>query len=148
MTIEVGERAPKIEGAGLEGPHALLFYKVTCPTCQMAAPPMARFQAAYPGRILGVGQDPPDALAAFSETYGLSFSSAADVEPYPISDAYGIDHVPTLVVVDGAGAVVDVVESWDRVGANRASARLAALLGAEAVTVSAPDDGLPAFRPG
>jgi hypothetical protein len=65
-----------------------------------------------------------------------------------VSNAYGISHVPTLVVIDASGVVADVVESWDREGLNRASERLAALVGAEPSPVSEPGDGLPDFRPG
>jgi hypothetical protein len=56
--------------------------------------------------------------------------------------------VPTIVSVDGEGRVADVVESWDRDGYNRASRTLAELLGADAVVISEPSDGLPEFRPG
>ena len=148
MAIAIGADAPRVDGATQPGPHALLFYKVTCPTCQMAAAPIERFQDGYPGRIAGVGQDPDDALAEFSATYGMSFPSRPDLPPYDASNAYAIEHVPTLVVVDGAGRVADVVESWDRDGLNRASATLAGLLAADPVTISEPADGLPAFRPG
>ena len=72
----------------------------------------------------------------------------SDVEPYVISDAFDIEHVPTLVVLDGDRIVRDVVESWDREGTNRAARVLAELLGTDAVVVSGVDDGLPAFRPG
>jgi hypothetical protein len=44
--------------------------------------------------------------------------------------------------------VADAVVSWDRTGYNRASARLASLLGVEPVSVSDSSDGLPPFRPG
>jgi hypothetical protein len=147
MVIAVGSEAPPAPGAP-EGPHAIVFYKVTCPTCQMAAPPMERFAQAYPGRVTGIGQDPADKLQAFSATYGMSFPSMPDSPPYDVSNAYGIAHVPTVVVVDAGGAVADVVESWDRDGLNRASARLAMLVGAEPVPISEPGDGLPDYRPG
>jgi hypothetical protein len=53
-----------------------------------------------------------------------------------------------VVVIDGEGTVVDVVESWDREGMNRISRVLAGLIGTDPVTVSTPDDGLPDFKPG
>ena len=147
MSIAIGSQAPPAPGAP-EGPHALLFYKVTCPTCQMAAPPLDRFERAYPGRITGIGQDPAEALGEFSATYEMTFPSSPDLPPYDVSNAYGITHVPTMIVVDGDGVVADVVESWDRDGLNRASERLAALVGADPATISEPGDGLPEFRPG
>ena len=61
--IEVGAPAPVIRGVSFKAnPLAVLFYKVTCPTCQMASPSYSVFQDAYPGRIFGVGQDPEPKL--------------------------------------------------------------------------------------
>ncbi len=148
MTISVGSEAPPVAGVVAGPPHALVFYKVTCPTCQMSAPALDRFERAYPGRMTGVGQDPVGSLDRFSDTYGMTFPSLPDETPYEASDAYGIEHVPTLVVVDGNGRVADVVESWDRDGYNRASRILAELLGADPVVISESSDGLPEFRPG
>jgi peroxiredoxin len=148
MVLAVGAEAPEVPGTLAEGPRALVFYKVTCPTCQMAAAPLSGFESAYPGRVFGVGQDPRNALENFSSEFGLAFPSVPDVSPCQLSSAYGIEHVPTMVVVDGDGRVVDVVESWDRDGYNRASQTLARLLGSEAATISTPGDGLPDFKPG
>jgi len=78
---------------------------------------------------------------------GTSFASVPDEPPYEASNAYGVRTVPTLFVLDD-GDVVDVVESWDRDGWNRAAARLADLTGQAAEEVSSEGDGLPPFRPG
>jgi hypothetical protein len=128
-------------------PRAVVFYKVTCPVCQMAAPAIERLAQAYPGRVFGVGQDPPAKLAAFGSTYGLTLPTTEDPPPYPASRAYGIRVVPTVVLVE-AGSVADVVESWDRDRLNSLSRRLAESLGLENRPVSEPGDGLPVFRPG
>jgi thiol-disulfide isomerase/thioredoxin len=147
--IAVGDAAPLVPGGVVhEGPVALVFYKVTCPVCQMAAPKIDQMARSYPGRVVGVGQDPPDELERFGRDFRMDTAAVADVPPYDVSNAYGIETVPTLFVIDGAGVVVDTVVSWDRAGYNRASARLAELLGVEPVTVSDPSDGLPPFRPG
>jgi hypothetical protein len=148
MAIPVGAAAPAVGGVRIRGPHALVFYKVTCSTTQLAGPPLSRLGDAYPGAVAGVGQDPPDALSAFADLYGWRFPQVPDPAPYPASDAYGIVTSPTVVLVDGDGRVADVVESWDRDGVNRASSSLAAFLDAEAVVLSEPGDGLPGFKPG
>jgi hypothetical protein len=148
MAIQVGAVAPPVDGVAIRGPHALVFYKVTCSVTQMAGPPISRLGEAYPGAVAGVGQDPPDALAAFAATYQWRFPQVPDVVPYAASDAYGIVSAPTVVVVDDDGRVADVVESWDRDGVNRASSTLAGLLHAAPVIVSEPADGLPEFKPG
>ena len=64
--LSPGVPAPSVPGAELDGPTAVFFYKVTCPVCQMAAPKAQGFEAGYPGRIVGVGEDPPDKLDAFA----------------------------------------------------------------------------------
>jgi hypothetical protein len=148
MAIRVGSVAPAVDGVAMTGPHALVFYKVTCSVTQMAGPPIARLGDAYPDAVVGVGQDLPEDLASFASTYEWRFPQVPDLAPYTASDAYGIVSAPTVVVVDGEGCVAGVVESWDRDGVNRASSTLAGLLGAEPVIVSEPDDGLPSFKPG
>jgi hypothetical protein len=146
--LSVGSAAPATTTSELGGPHAILFYKVTCPVCQMAAPKVRAFEEAYPGHVVAIGQDPPDKLSAFDREYGLGIPATSDAPPYPVSDAFGIETVPTLFVLDQRRAIVDVVESWDREGLNRASQRLAGLLGAPTRQISHPGDGLPPFRPG
>ncbi|MGZ5288871.1 MAG: peroxiredoxin family protein [Actinomycetota bacterium] len=146
--LAVGDAAPDIPGVSFgAGPVALFFYKVTCPTCQMAAPTMAAFELGAPGRAIGVGQDPLPELGRFSETYSIGIRSVEDPPPYVASDAYGIVSVPTLYLVH-EGAVIDVVGAWDRDGFNRVAVAIARSVGAEPVPVSTPDDGLPGFKPG
>jgi thiol-disulfide isomerase/thioredoxin len=146
--LQVGDPTPAVPTLPPgQGPRGLFFYKVTCPTCQMAAPTMARFEQAFPGRVVGIGQDPEPALARFTEEFRMGIASIEDAPPYAVSDAYAIESVPTLYLVDGA-TVLDAVGAWDRDGFNRVAAALAERLGAEPVLVSTPDDGLPQFQPG
>jgi hypothetical protein len=148
--IGVGERAPAVDGVELGVRPALLwFYKVTCSTSQLAAPKAQALAEAYPGSVVGVGEDPPQALEAFAEQYATpALRAVPDLEPFPASNAYGIVSVPTMFLVDAEGKIDDVVQSWDREGYNRVSARLAELTGAEYVEISNEIDGLPAFKPG
>lgn len=148
MAIAIGTPAPPVEGLELERPRILVFYKTTCSVTVMAAGALARFGEAFPGRVAGIGQDPAADLDAFAAAHGWGFPQLADLAPYHASNAYGIASAPTVVVVGDDGTVIDVVESWDREGENRAAAAFAALLGAEPVTISAPSDGLPDFKPG
>ena len=148
MAISVGAPAPPVPGVDLSGPHGLVFYKVTCGVTKMATPAIERLAQAYPGLVVGVGQDPPSELRAFATEFGLSFPQVADLEPYTASDAYGIQSAPTAIVVDADGTVAAVAESWDRLAWNRLSAVLADLAGLPAVEVSEPSDGLPEFKPG
>jgi len=147
--LTVGEQAPQVAGIDFgPTPSVLWFFKVTCPVCQMSAPKIEIVDRAFPGLVTGVGQDPAEELAAFGAEHGTAIRTFPDVDPYPVSNAYRIDVVPTLVVVAPGGEVVDVVESWSREGYNRGAAKIAELAGAEPVVVSASSDGLPPFRPG
>jgi hypothetical protein len=148
MAIAVGDQAPSVEGATVAGAHALVFFKVTCGTTQLATPAIERLAQAFPGKVVGVGQDPPDALARFAGEYGLSLPLVPDLDPYAASDAYGIVSAPTAIAVDAAGRVLDVAESWDRDAWNRLAAALANEVEVPAATVSDPGDGLPDFKPG
>lgn len=141
-----GREAPPVPDAP-EGAHAVVFYKVTCPTCRLAAPPMERLHRAAPDRVVAVVQDPPEAAEGFNEDLGTTLSPHPDTEPYDLSNAYGVRTVPTVFVV-ADGTVRDVVESWDREGWNRVARTLASLSGIEPVDVSEDGDGLPPFRPG
>jgi hypothetical protein len=136
-----GSEAPPIEGADLTGLRSVLFYKVTCPTCQLAAPVAERLYRADPDAFVAVGQDPPNRIDEFANELGTTFPTIPEAPPYPVSEAWGVRTVPTLFVVE-QGRVADVIESWDREAWNRASERLVG------EAVSHQGDGLPPFRPG
>jgi thiol-disulfide isomerase/thioredoxin len=148
MPLAIGAPAPSLPDVAADGPHALIFFKVTCAACQLAAPKLEALQAAYAGHIQAVGQDPADKLRAFGAEYHFTLPTSSDAPPYDLSNAYGVETVPTMFVIDGQDRVADVVEAWDRDGLNRASATLAELLGVERVAISEPSDGLPGFKPG
>ena len=144
--LEVGVVAPPVPDVS-DDPFGVFFFKVTCPTCQLAAPVMSAFERALPGRVIGVGQDPEPALSRFRDEYGLGIFTVEDPPPYRLSDAYAIVSVPTLYLV-GGGKVADVVGAWDRAGFNRVAVGLSELLGADPFVVSTDDDGRPDFKPG
>jgi thiol-disulfide isomerase/thioredoxin len=146
--IGPGSFAPVIPGSRTDAVRAIFFYKVTCPVCQMAAPRLGDLARAFPGHVVGVGQDPPQELADFEGRFGMALGSRADLPPYDLSNAYGVRVVPTTFLLAADGAVLDVVESWDRAGLNGLARRLADLTGSEFRPVSSPDDGLPPYRPG
>ena len=140
--LRPGTAAPSIPGAAHgDGERAVVFYKVTGPTCQTAAPAIDRLHRAAPDLVTVIGQDPPEELDGFSHRYGTGFPSTSDSPPYPLSEAYGLRVVPTLFILRD-GRIAEVVESWDREGWNRASAGLAG------GPLSQEGDGLPPFRPG
>jgi thiol-disulfide isomerase/thioredoxin len=148
MALQPGSAAPPLPGADLStGAKAVFFYKVTCPTCQIAAPVAERLFGTFPDHFVAVAQDSSDKVAAFAEEYRASFGSVSDEPPYEVSNAFGIEVVPTLFLVED-GVVTDVAESWDREGWNRVGSRLAGAVGQSMAPLSEDGDGMPSFRPG
>ena len=147
--LSVGTIAPAVPGVEFgTGPVGLFFFKVTCPTCQLAAPVMRGFEESFPGHVVGVGQDPMSTLDRFADDFDMGIRIVEDERPYRSSAAYGLESVPTLYLVGDDGHVLDVVGAWERDGFNRVAAALAERLGQDPVLVSTPDDGLPDFKPG
>ncbi|MGH2709951.1 MAG: peroxiredoxin family protein [Actinomycetota bacterium] len=145
--LQPGTEAPEVLGVERDGTRVLFFYKVTCPTCQISAPVAEKLHGTLGERFVGVGQDAPKLLDRFAREYGTTFASISDELPYDLSNAYGIRTVPTLFVIDD-GDIVETVESWDRDGWNRLAAKVGALTGTDAESLSYEGDGLPPFRPG
>ena len=90
------------------GPVVLAFFKVSCPTCQLAFPFLARLHVAGTGlQFAGVSQDEAASTAQFAKRFGVTFpillDSAAD--GYRASNAYGLTHVPAIFVVETDGAI-------------------------------------------
>ena len=147
--LAVGSIAPGLPGVEFGvGPVGLFFFKVTCPTCQLAAPVMRGFEESFPGHVVGVGQDPMSTLDRFADDFDMGIRIVEDERPYRASAAYDLVSVPTLFLVGDGGQVLDVVGAWERDGFNRVAAGLAERLGQDPVLVSTPDDGLPDFKPG
>jgi peroxiredoxin len=114
--LERGATAPEFEIADLHGePKTLVellsngnvllaFFKVSCPVCQMTLPFLERLSEVLTGglQIYGVSQDDARATERFCREYGLNFPMLLDraEDGYPVSNAFGITHVPSMFVVE------------------------------------------------
>jgi len=124
-----------------DGEVVLAFFKTTCPVCQLAAPKVQALADAGV-RVVAVGEDPPEKLSRYAADHGQRVPTVTEPPPYPVSEAYGIQTVPTLLRIGEDGSVQDAVESWDRGRWNQFA------VAAGGVAVSDESDGLPAFKPG
>src|SRR2546423_10777668 len=79
------------------GPALLALYKVSCPVCQLTAPYLERLSNGSL-QVVHVSQDDEAATRKFEQTYGLTAASLLDrkQDGYHLSNALGIDHVPSL----------------------------------------------------
>ncbi len=150
-----GDKAPSFELADIdtgesvgdpwsadESPLVLAFFKVSCPVCQMVAPKVAAMAEAG-ARVIAVGQDPPEELQAYRERHGQTVPTLSEPAPYEVSDAYGLETVPSIFLVGSDGQVLEAVGGWSRDRWNE----LALAAGASG-PISTPEDGLRPFRPG
>jgi peroxiredoxin len=151
--LTAGDKAPPfsldtIDGGGTVsdpwtgGPTVLAFFKVSCPVCKMVAP-MLTAMAQAGVRVFVVGEDPPEALARFAEEQGQRVPTMSEPAPYDISQAYGLEAVPTIFLIGEDGAVIDAIGGWNRDSWNALAERAGM-----PTPLSTPDDGLRPFRPG
>lgn len=134
-----------------DGQVVLAFFKRTCPTCKLAFPVYGEVARRIGGSVpvVAIAQDPLADAIQFAAEFGFGGLVLDDAAGgYAVSDRYGIRSVPTVFVIDRAGAIVDVVEGWSREWTNALVARFAADLGADPSPVSTEADGRPALKPG
>ena len=139
---------PSVDGGGevtdpwTEGTTVLAFFKVSCPVCKMVAPMLTKLSEGG-ARVVAVGEDPTEAIAQYNETQGQRVPSLSEAAPYSVSEAYGLEAVPTIFLVGPDGTIEQAIAGWNRDTWNE----LAATVGL-AEPLSTPDDGLRPFRPG
>ncbi|WP_321473165.1 TlpA disulfide reductase family protein [uncultured Paludibaculum sp.] len=113
ITLEAGQTAPdfrmelvdggsrSLEEVLSNGPALVAFYKVSCPTCQLTLPYLERLQGGGL-QIFAVCQDEADRAQEFSEVFEVHLPNLLDRadEGYPVSNSYGITHVPTMFLIE------------------------------------------------
>jgi peroxiredoxin len=126
--LNVGMKAPDFELKAMDGrqfilrdelahgPVVLAFFKVSCPTCQYAFPFLERLERAYGhagARIIGVSQNSPKDTAAFTREFGVTFPVLLDdTGKYPVSNAYGLTNVPTILWIAKDGEIEVSSVGW------------------------------------
>jgi peroxiredoxin len=127
-------------------PVVLVFYKSSCPTCQLTLPFIQKIESARGSRsgarIWGISQDDLPESVAFAKQFGYRFPILIDEHPYSVSAAYGLEYVPAIFVVSPDGKI----ELSDYGFSKDALNEVARLAGP--VKLFAADDKLPSRRPG
>jgi peroxiredoxin len=98
------------------GPVVAAFFKVSCPVCQYAFPYLERIYRAYGNHnvsMVGVSQNSHQETAAFLKEYGVTFPVLLDdPRTYPVSNAYGLTHVPTIFWISPDGRIEVSSVGW------------------------------------
>ncbi len=126
-----------------QGPAAIVFYKVSCPVCQLTLPFLERLSASTSLRVVAISQDSPQATRAFQERFGVSFLTLLDEASagYRVSNAYGIDSVPTVFLVEPGPTVALAVAGFSKIDLEEIGRRAG-------VAPFLPGERVPSFKPG
>jgi len=137
--LGAGERAPDFELEDLSGvrrgpapkPVLLVFFKVSCPTCQFTFPFLERLYRARTNHEIGmcaISQDDAESTREFHAEFGISMPTLLDKEEdgYPVSNAYGLTNVPSLFLVEPDGKISRSLMGFDKKGVEKLGRRLGA----------------------
>ncbi len=124
--LESGSRAPEFRLERLDGgttalveilaggPALLVFFKISCPVCQMTFPFLERIHLAGAARIFAISQNDAADTREFHQEFGVTIPTLLDSEDenFPASNDYGISSVPTMFLVNPDGTIQNVIEGW------------------------------------
>lgn len=127
----------------LTGPVILAFFKITCPTCQLTFPFLQRLVEQGGARVVGISQDDAEGTAEFNAAFGVQFQTVSDPasDGYAVSDAYGLEYVPALFLVEPGGRI-----TWKSEGFSKPD--LEALAARWAISLFDASDRVPIYKPG
>jgi peroxiredoxin len=153
--LDPGSRAPDFRLARLEGGEAtlaeltargrvlLVFFKVTCPVCQLTIPFLERLNVNGTLSICGISQNDAADTREFNTYFGVSFATLLDAEEsdFQVSHAYGISSVPTIFLVEPDGTISRVIEGWSKMD-------MEALGTSAGITLFRSEDNVPMWKAG
>lgn len=160
--VLAGHTAPGINLPGLNGksysleeslkhgPVVAAFFKVSCPVCQFAFPFLERLHQAYGtlAAIWGISQDNVRDTKEFNQEYAITFPALVDEQGYPVSNAYGLTNVPTVLLIAPDGKVKVSSVGFNKMDLETISSELARHTGKPLAPVFLPKDIVPDYKPG
>jgi|SRR6516162_4788539 peroxiredoxin len=133
------------------GPVLLVFFKVSCPTCQYAFPFYGRLSRTYQNKnvtMVAISQNSPEDTAAFAREFGVTFPILFDDIPYPVSSAYGLTNVPTLFWINPEGQIELTSVGWLKPDFEQMNRWMAEAAATASVLLFQPGEDVRDFRAG
>lgn len=126
--LGVGDQAPEFTLPDLLGSRKSLkdfignkaalitIFKISCPVCQMTLPFIERLSKSDNIETVAISQDDLEATEEFRAALGLTFPTLLDEDHagYPVSNAFGVTHVPSLFLVEPDGSISMAVSGFSR----------------------------------
>ncbi len=153
--LSTGAEVPDLRLARLEGgdvslrelaadnPVLLVFFKVTCPVCQLTLPFLQRIHDGGVLPVYAISQNDNEDTREFNRSFRLSLPALRDDEEsgFAASNAFGISSVPTMFLIERGGTVSRVFEGWRKNDVEWLAAQGRA-------QVFRPDDYVPEWKAG
>jgi peroxiredoxin len=135
----------RLSDALRDGPVLLVFFKITCPTCQFTMPFLQRL-ANQPGseapRLVTISQDDAKGTGQFQQRFGPAAAPLLDAGPsYHTSNLYQIRNVPTLYLIEPDGRISMALSGFSKSHFETLGQRFGAAPFREG-------EAIPALRPG
>jgi peroxiredoxin len=167
--LTAGIKAPEFELKAMDGrtfilrdelahgPVVLVFFKVSCPTCQYTFPFLERLHRAYghhasgnqSATLVGVSQNDPKQTADFTKEFGVTFPVLLDDrDTYRVSNAYGLTNVPTLFWIAQDGEIEVSSVGWVKADFAEINRKMADSGKIAAAMVFKPGEDVRDFRAG
>jgi peroxiredoxin len=162
--LATGAKAPGFESKTLDrkpfsltdglarGPVVLVFFKVSCPTCQYALPFYERLYKAYGHHgvtLVGVSQNDAKETAAFNKEFGVTFPVLLDdSHSYAASNAYGLTNVPTIFWIAQDGEIEVSSVGWLKADFEEINRRMAEAGNSSPAPMFKPGEDVRDFRAG
>ena len=126
--LDAGTRAPDFQLSRLEGgeasfaelaaggPVLLVFFKVTCPVCQLTMPFLERLHASGALPIYGISQNDAADTREFNGYFGVSFATLLDAEDedFPPAMPTASRAFPACSWWSRDGMISRVIEGWNK----------------------------------
>jgi peroxiredoxin len=95
------------------GPVLLALFKISCPVCQLTLPFLDRISSGAL-QIVAISQDDAASTRRFHAKFHVSLLTLLDLENenYPVSNAFGITHVPTMFLIETDGTISQISEGF------------------------------------
>lgn len=121
-------------GADAEGPTLIEFWATTCPGCVQALPILEKLHQKYEEQGLNYYAvnlgEPSEEVAAFLKQRGLTPTALVD-EDSTVADAYKVNLIPLILLVDAQGKVQVAQEGLSPASSEQLSAQIEATLRGE-----------------
>ena len=127
----------------------LVFYKFSCPTCQLALPYINKIYEAYGNdvRFFAIAQDNAEKTEQFAKDYGLTLPLLLDETPYPVSRKYQLVSVPSIFLINPDYTIRFAGEGFVKQELLNLADVIAEKAGKEQVEIFG-NDSVPEFKPG